>query len=128
MCSSAKVSLTLKAPRPVPIESTAGSGSLSLSLKASSDNVDRLTTQRLNKFAAQEPEYQQHITIDKIRCPSHLIQFRQTLKKLSSQQTLKISSESKALIEDLASSSRILHYPAITLQFRRQHFLYVTKA
>ena len=128
MCSSAKVSTFLKAPSPIPVGANASNASLPLSLKASSDNVDRLAAQRLNTFLSREPEYQQQIAIDKIRYPSHLIQFRQAINRLAAKQTLKISSGSRALIEDLASSSRILHYPALTLQFRRQHFLYVTKA
>ena len=126
MCSTPKGSITLKAPSFIP-ERMSNDASFTSSFKASNDNVERLQTERLNAFNQAEPNFDQIISVNQIRCPSHLIQFLQALKTLSTQQTLKVSSRSKALIEDLSASSRILNYPCSNLQLRHQHFLYVTK-
>ena len=127
MCSSPKSGLTLKAPTPLSIGLSQSDKFFHSTFKQSNENVERLQQQRMQEFTAKEPEFQQQIEIDKIRCPSHLIQFNYALKTLANHQALKVSSYSASLIKDLAASGRILSLSVKTLRFRRQHFLYVSR-
>ncbi|MCK5664406.1 MAG: hypothetical protein KAI17_13035 [Thiotrichaceae bacterium] len=128
MCSTPKSSPSLKAPTPLSIGLSLSDKYFHSTFRQSNENVERLQQQRLQEFNTKEPEFQQQIEIDQIRCPSHLIQFKQALKTLASHQTLKVCSHSSALIKDLAASGRILHCSVKTLRFRRQHFLYASKS
>jgi len=127
MCSTPKSGLSLKAPTPLAIGLSLSDKYFHSTFKQSNENVERLQQQRMQEFHAKEPEFQQQIEIDQIRCPSHLIQFKQALKTLATNQTLKVCSSSSALIKDLAASGRILHCKVKTLRFRRQFFLYVSR-
>ena len=127
MCSTPKSGLTLKAPAPLSIGLSLNDKHFHTTFRQSNENVERLQQQRMQAFNASEPAFQHHINIEYIRCPSHLIQFNRAVKQLTENQTLKVSSHSTALIKDLAASARILQLTVKTLQFRRQHFLYVSK-
>jgi len=127
MCSTPKSGLALKAPSPLPIGLGLNDKEFHLTFRQSNDNVERLQQQRIRAFEAKEPEFQQKIEIDRVRCPSHLIQFNHALKKLAANQTLKVCSYSPSLINDLAASGRILQLSVKTLRFRRQYFLYASK-
>lgn len=127
MCSSPKSGLALKAPVPLSIGLSLNDKHFHSTFRQSNENVERLQQQRMQAFNAKEPAFQYQVDVEHVRCPSHLIQFKHALKKLSANQTLKVSSHSAVLINDLAASGRILQLTVKTLQFRRQHFLYVTK-
>ncbi len=102
MCSTPKSVIAIKAPSPVPL-SDLNNINFRASFRQSNENVERLHQQRIREFESKEPVYQHQIEVDHVRCPSHLIQFKRSLKKLEDNQTLKISSRSIALINDLAA-------------------------
>ncbi len=124
MCSTPKGGLVIRQPSPVS-EDFAQDNDFHATFRASNENVERLQQQRIRTFEAQEPEYQQTLEIDRIRCPAHILQLTRTLKQLPHHHTLKVISHSASLIHDLAASARILQYQAQILTFRSQHFLYV---
>jgi TusA-related sulfurtransferase len=128
MCSTPKGGLVIRQPTPVKEDFAQDDNNFHATFRASNENVERLQQQRIRAFEAQEPEYQQTLEIDRIRCPAHILQLTQTLKQLPHHHTLKVISHSASLIHDLAASARILHYPTQTLKFRSQHFLYVKPA
>lgn len=127
MCSTAKGSITLKAPTLLPVGLSLDQQRLQANMRSSNENVERLQQQRLQEFENKQPEFHDELGLEHIRYPSHLVQFKQALKQLIPNQTLKIISSSSALIEDLAASCRILKLPAQALRYRRQHYLYVTR-
>ena len=96
-------------------------------LRKSNENVERLQQQRLEAFLAKQPDFEQEVELEQMRYPYHIIRFKEALKHLDSNQTLKISSKSLALIEDLAACSRILGFPEQYLRHRGRNYLYVTR-
>ncbi len=126
MCSTPKGGVALRPPTPIRAGIDLGNDNFHATFRDSNENVERLRLQRLREFESKEPEFQQQISIDKIRCPMHILQMNQALKHLPPQQTLKISSHSKALVDDLAASARVMQRKVRILVFRQQHFLYVS--
>jgi hypothetical protein len=125
MCISPKVAIKLNPPAPLKVRGALDQAFQSI-LRNSNDNVERLEQQRLQGFLDQQPVFDDAIGIEQLRYPYHLLQFKQALKTLSSDQTLKISSRSSVLIDDLATACRILKLPVKALRFRKQYFLYVS--
>ena len=125
MCSTPKGGLVIRQPAPVSEGFALDNDDFHATFRASNENVERLQQQRIRTFKAQEPEHQQTLEIDRIRCPAHILQLTRTLKQLPHHHTLKVISQSASLIHDLAASARILHYQTQILKFRSQHFLYV---
>ena len=128
MCCTPKGGLTLRQPSLVSEGDAQENEEFHATFRASNENVERLQQQRIRAFQAQEPEFQQQLEIDRIRCPAHVLQLTRTLKQLPHHHTLKVISQSASLIQDLAASARILQYQTQILKFRSQHFLYVIPA
>lgn len=126
MCSTPKGGMVARPPSLIAEGNAGADKDFHASFRHSNENVERLQQQRLQAFAAQEPEYQQQMEIEKIRCPAHLIELNRALSRLPREQTLKVYSRSASLISDLAASARIQHYQTTTLKFRQQHFLYIS--
>jgi TusA-related sulfurtransferase len=126
VCSSPKASISLNRPRLIAVESSDESN-YRANLRSSIQNVERLQQQRLAEFEHKEPEFQYEITIDQLRCPLHLLQFKQALKSTAAGQTMKVATPSKAIINDLQSACDILGITCQTLSFRKLNFLYATQ-
>ncbi len=126
MCSTPKGGVALRPPAFVKAGISLDNDNFHATFRDSNENVERLRQQRLREFESKEPEFHQQISIDKIRCPAHILHMNQALKQLPQQQTLKISSHSRVLIHDLAASARVMKRKVKILDYRQQHFLYVT--
>jgi len=126
MCSTPGGGLVARPPSLIAEGNVGADEDFHASFRHNNENVERLQRQRLQAFSAQEPEYQQQIEIEKIRCPAHLIELNRALSQLPRKQTLKVSSRSASLISDLAASARIQHYQTKSLKLRQQHFLYIS--
>jgi TusA-related sulfurtransferase len=126
MCSSPKASISLKLPSLIPVNSFDQSNYRE-NLRSSIRNVERLQQQRQAEFEHKEPEYHQQVKIDQLRCPLHLLQFKQALKLTSTKQTLKITSSSKVIINDLKSACQVMGLTCQTRSFRKLRFLYVNQ-
>jgi len=96
-------------------------------LRSSNENVERLRLKRLQAFQNDEPEHQLETEINQLRFSEHLFELKAGLAQLSAGATLKISSLSKILISELAAACRVMHLPIETRQYRKFHFLYVTR-
>lgn len=127
MCISPTAALTAKAPSLIPINTVESDKHYHAALRKSNDNVERLRHQRKQAFLAQQPEFQQLVNIDKIRCPLHILKFRQAFHNLAFNETLKIASVSTKTIEDLSAVCRILKISIKTLSYRGQYFLYASR-
>lgn len=128
MCSSPKPAISLNPPGLLPLIGGKANQPSHSAISESNANVERLEQQRLKLFQDQEPSYENEISIQNLRYPNHLLQFKQSIKNLNFGQMLKVSSPSSILIEDLAAASRILNLPIQILRYRRLHFLYVSRA
>lgn len=127
MCISPKINLSVKQPARLKVSSVIDP-QYQLILNNSNDNVERLQAQRQQAFLDQEPEFDTTIAIEQFGYPRHLLEFKRALAQLAGNQTLKVSSRSVILIDDLAASCRVLNLPVKTRQFRRFHYLYATPA
>ena len=126
MCISPKVAIKLNSPTQLKVRGASDLGFQSI-LRKSNDNVERLQLRRLQKFLDQQPAFDEVMEIGQLRYPHHLLQFKQVFQRLSPEQTLKVSSRSTILIDDLAAACRILKLPVTTSRFRKESFLYVTQ-
>ena len=123
MCISPKVNLSVKQPARLKVLSVVDP-QYQFILNNSNDNVERLHAQRQQEFLDREPVFDKTITIEQFGYPTHLLEFKKALAQLAGGQTLKVSSQSAILIDDLAASCRALNLPVETRQFRRFHYLY----
>ena len=126
MCISPTAALTAKTPSLIPINKVESDKHYHDALRKSNDNVERLRHERKQAFLAQQPEFQQLVNIDKIRCPLHILKFRLAFHNLAFNETLKIASVSTKTIEDLSAVCRILNISTKTLSYRGQYFLYAS--
>lgn len=126
MCISPKVNIVLKKPGKLKVSGADDLAFQSI-LKDSNDNVERLRQQRLQAFLDQEPEYHADMEIDQLHFSEHLFEFKFGLDQLAYNETLKVSSQSKLLIVELAAACRVMKLPAAVRQFRKRHFLYATR-
>jgi TusA-related sulfurtransferase len=126
MCSSPKASISLKRPCLIAVETTDQSN-YPANLHSSIQNVERLQQQRQADFEHKEPEFHHEVEIEQLRCPFHLLQFQQALKTTAAGKTLKISSPSKAIINDLQSACQVMGLTCQTRSFRKLNFLYATQ-
>ena len=128
MCITPKKGLSLRPPEPLSLRSRQQEEIYHAILRTSNQNVENLRQQRKNDFLRLEPEYSDTLDLTQIRCPLHLLRFKQAIKGLVPGQTLKIRSGSPDLIKDLAAACRILNIDSRVLRFRQQHFLYATRS
>lgn len=126
MCISPKVNLSVKQPARLKVLSVVDP-QYQFILNNSNDNVERLHAQRQQEFLDREPVFDKTITIEQFGYPTHLLEFKKALAQLAGDQTLKVSSQSAILIDDLAASCRALNLPVETRQFRRFHYLYARR-
>jgi TusA-related sulfurtransferase len=126
MCSTPKASISLKKPGLIRID-TSDESNYRANLRSSVQNVERLQQQRQAEFEHNEPAFHHEAIIDQLRCPLHLLQFKQALKATAAQQTLKITTSSKAIINDLQSACQVMGLACQTRSFRKLNFLYATQ-
>jgi TusA-related sulfurtransferase len=126
MCSSPKASIDLKRPSLIAVDTTDQSN-YRANLRRSIQNVERLQQQRQAELEHKEPEYHNEVEIDQLRCPFHLLQFKQALKSTAAGKTLKVTTPSRAIINDLQSACHLMGLICQTRSFRRLNFLYASQ-
>ncbi len=126
MCISPKVNIVLKKPGKLRVSATNDLAFQSI-LRNSNNNVERLQQQRLQAFLDKEPEYHAEMEISQLRFSEHLFEFKFGLEHFDEKHTIKISSQSKLVIKELAAACRVLKLPVEMRQFRKNHFLYTTR-
>ena len=126
MCISPKTSLSIKQPAKLKVFGVDDQQYQSI-LKDSNDNVERLQLERLKAFLDKEPEFHVDMEINHLGYSEHLFEFKLGLKQLSANETRKISSTSKILIDELAAACLVMELPVETRQFRRLYFVYASQ-